>query len=136
VSRFTAGGQFEPQGAFLCHRDRHYRLVHHPGEPVGPFAQHVGGRASVAEAQELGMVLEHPLRTLVASRLLVRGHEHDHLARRRSPRTGERGHRFGVHDRNALHVEGTASPHRAVVDLPSEGISRPSLALDRDHVRM
>ena len=48
-------------------------------------------------------------------------------------RSDDTDHGFRVHDRHGFHVEGTASPHRAVVKLSSEWVPRPPVAFDRHH---
>jgi len=81
--------------------------------------------------EELGVILDEPLRALVPTRLLVGQHREHEVARR--PAVRVRLQDCADHHRDAaFHVEGAATPQVAADDLAAERLVRP-LLVDRGH---
>ena len=82
-----------------------------------------------------GVIVQQPAGAVVPlAGLLVRGRGEHHRAPERHPLPFEQQHHHQLDGHHVLHVEGSAPPDAAVVEIAAERVARPLVRLGGDHV--
>ena len=131
VPRRPAGPQPHPAQALLGGLDQVHPLVVDRQREAPDLTDGLG-----AAVEQVGPVLDEPLRAQGAARLLVREEREDQVPRRHhavaAELPGDRDH----HRVHVLHVDRAAAPHVAVLHRPGERVHRPLRRLGGHHVQM
>ena len=131
VTGIAGGGQAHPRHPLLGSLDQ-----------VEPATTHGGGEPSDladgirAVLEPLTTVLHELARSLVPTGLLVGGEAEHQGPVREYAGTGARSYGREQHRVEVLHVDGAATPHLTVVDLPAEGVQLPVVRVGRYDVEV
>ena len=88
----------------------------------------------VVGLDRVGVVIGHPLGAVGRARLLVGDAEVDQVTLRAESRVGQVAERDGHRRGEVEHVDRATAPDLSVYELPSEGVARPPVRVDRNDI--